>query len=117
MTYGLLTNNALAAADLLAQQGISAAVWKLHVVAPLQVGELKKVLMPYGAVLIAEEAERSGGVGEHLLAEFAQQGEGKKYRLTNLGRDIPNQGTLGELQKAVGLDAEGLAAALKEMMK
>ncbi len=116
VTYGLLTNNALAAAELLAQQGISAAVWKLHVVAPLDEDALAKALLPYGAVLFAEETEQSGGVGEHLLAALAQRGEGKKVRLANLGREIPNQGTLGELQKALGLDAEGLAAAMKKLI-
>ena len=117
VTYGLLTNNALAAAELLAQQGISAAVWKLHVVAPLNHEALAKALAPYGGVLIAEEAVRSGGVGEHLLAELAQRGDDKKYLLANLGRDIPNQGTQNELLKACGLDAEGLAAAVKTMIR
>ena len=117
VTYGLLTNNALAAAELLSQQGISAAVWKLHVVTPLDEEAVAKALAPYGAVLIAEEAESSGGVGEHLLAELSQRGEGKTCRLANLGRDIPNQGTLGELQKAIGLDAEGLAKVVKTMIR
>ena len=65
---------------------------------------------------MAEEGECSGGVGEHLLAQLAQRGSVKKFRLANLGRDIPNQGTLGELQKALGLHAEGLAALVKELL-
>ena len=117
VTYGLLTNNALAAAELLAQRGISAAVWKLHVVAPLDEDALVKALAPYGAVLIAEEAAQSGGAGEHLLAAFARRGERKTYGLANLGRDIPHQGTLAELHKALGLDAEGLAERVKTMIR
>ena len=116
VTYGLMVNNALAAAEQLAKEGISAGVLQLHVLNPLNCDALAAVLAPARAVLIAEEAEQCGGVGERLLAELAQRGvTEKKFRLRNLGRDIPQQGTLAELQKAWGLDAESLAALVREM--
>lgn len=116
--YGTLVNNALAAAELLAGQGIRAAVLKRNVLtAPEENDALLEALMPYGAILVAEEAQSCGGVGERLLAALAQRGAGgKKLRLRNLGRSIPAQGTLEELHRELGLDAESLAALVKEML-
>lgn len=116
--YGTLVNNALAAAELLAGQGIHAAVLKLNVLTALEENDaLLAALAPYGAILAAEEAQSCGGVGERLLAALAQRGaEGKRLRLRNLGRSIPAQGTQEQLHRALGLDAESLAALVKEML-
>ena len=118
VSYGMLINNALDAAEALAQRGIRAAVLKLNVLAPLEEESLAELLAPYGAVLVAEEAQACGGVGERLLAALAQRGTaGQKLRLRNLGRTIPAQGTQAELHHELGLDAESLASILEEMLR
>ncbi len=118
VSYGLMTNNALAAAELLAAKNIRAAVLKLNVLAPLEKETLVNLLAPYGAVLVAEEALECGGVGERLAAALAEcGGAGRKLRLRNLGREIPAQGTLNELHRELGLDAGGLCALVEEMLR
>ncbi|MGM9618720.1 MAG: 1-deoxy-D-xylulose-5-phosphate synthase [Oscillospiraceae bacterium] len=117
VTYGMLVNNALAAAELLKERGRSVAVLKLNVLSPLDSEALSAALAPYGAVLAAEEAVAHSGVGERIAALLAQRsGFAQKLRLRNLGEKVPAQGSLQELQKELGLDAEGLASAMEEWL-
>ena len=115
LTYGILINEALAAAELLHQAGIEARVVKLNAIAPLRNDEVLAALGHEKRLLVLEDCVGSGCVGQRLTAILAQQGcAPDKLFLKNLGDTIPCHGSVPQLYAQCGLDAESVAAALKE---
>ena len=116
--YGTMVNSALDAADLLAERGISAEIVKLGCVMPndfsLSIRSLKKT----GRLLTAEDVCAVGCVGRRLLAEAELQGvKLNNARLIHLGDGIVTHGSIPELMKLCGLDAESLADAACELIR
>ena len=111
ITYGTLVNNALAAADLLAEQGIEASVIRLTRLAPVQIDDLCSALSGMTDVLIAEEA--SAGLSEALAWKL---GCGYKIAIADLGREYVPHGSCQELYRKYGLDAASLAEKMKEVL-
>ena len=115
LTYGILINEALAAAELLHQAGIEARVVKLNAIAPLRNDEVLAALGHEKRLLVLEDCVGSGCVGQRLTAILAQQGcAPDKLFLKNLGDTIPCHGSVPQLYAQCGLDAASVAAALKE---
>ena len=91
VTYGILTGQALRAAELL-------------------------------ETIPAERIERielrAGAVGERLGALLLERGAGiERYALRNAGEALPAQGSTAQLRHVLGLDAEGMAQAVREVLK
>lgn len=115
LTYGVLINQALACAEQLHQRGIEIQVIKLNQIAPLDGLALQSVIGKTNCLLIAEDSIAAGGVGQQITALLAQEGKVPgKLVLRNLGNTIPTQGSVSELYRTYGLDAESLAKVLEE---
>ena len=115
LTYGILINEALAAAELLHEAGVETRVVKLNAIAPLRNDEVLAALGHEKRLLVLEDYVGSGCVGQRLTAILAQQGcAPDKLFLKNLGDTIPCHGSVPQLYAQCGLDAESVAAALKE---
>ena len=107
---------ALAAAELLAQQGLDVAVINPRFVKPLDVALLEKVFNECKFVVTAEEGALMGGFGSAVL-ELASDYGWDTRQLRRLG--IPDQfiehGERDELLAELGLSAEGIAAKCREL--
>ena len=115
LTYGILVNQALAAAELLHREGIEARVVKLNAIAPLHDDEVLAALRHETRLLVLEDCVGSGCVGQRLTAILARQGcAPEKLILKNLGDTIPCHGSVAQLYARYGLDAQSVAATLKE---
>ena len=116
ISYGILINQALDAAERLAAKGIEASVVKLNRISPLTAADLQE-LKSTAAMLVLEDCVESGCVGERLAAVLLQAGIApQRLILKNSGNDFVQQGSVGELYHALGLDGEGVAAALEEVL-
>ena len=117
VTYGILTQQALRAAALLAGEGVSARVVKLNRAAPLDSDGICRALAGVKRIVAAEDQLRAGAVGERLGALLLEQGAGtEKLVLRSVGTTLPSQGSTVELRHALGLDAEGIAQAVREVL-
>lgn len=110
--YGTMVNEALRAAEVMEQQGVSAALVKLNRIAhedyPLALRSLQKT----GRLVMAEEVCASGCVGEQLLTQAAEHGLTLRgARLLNLGEGIVPHGSRELLMRDFGIDAAAIAAA------
>ena len=115
LTYGILINEALSAADLLAQRGISAQVLKLSTIAPLDPETVRTALTGTKRLLVLEDCVETGCVGQRVAAVMAQLGMApRRLVLKNTGDRFIPQGSVAELRHLCGLDAEGVAAAAEE---
>ena len=115
LTYGTLINEALSAADLLAQRGISAQVLKLSTIAPLDPETVRTALTGTKRLLVLEDCVETGCVAQRVAAVMAQLGMApRRLVLKNTGDRFIPQGSVAELRHLCGLDAESVAAAAEE---
>ncbi|MDE7242962.1 MAG: 1-deoxy-D-xylulose-5-phosphate synthase [Oscillospiraceae bacterium] len=113
VSYGTLCGELLAAADLLAEQGVEAEVIKLNQIAPLPVGLAAASVKKTGRLLVLEDCFQTGGTGQQLTAALAQAGVIiNDVILKNLGEAFAPQGTVKELRRALKLDAAGVVQAV-----
>ncbi len=114
--YGVMINEALAAAKLLEEKGKSAQVVKLNSISPLDVDAVVACAQKTGTLVVAEECVDAGCVGRRIAAEFALRGvEGVKLALVNLGDRFVQHGTVAELRQLCGIDGESIARRALEV--
>jgi len=81
---GVILPNCLAAARMLHEKGISAAVVNMHTVKPLDEGTLQHVFSDYSLVVTIEEHGIAGGLGG-AVAEWLSANPAHRSRLLRLG--------------------------------
>lgn len=111
---GVTLHEALAAADLLAADGIAARVIDCYSIKPLDGATLRRAAQETEAVITAEDHYPEGGLGEAVAAAVA--GSGAPVQVLAVTR-APHSGTGAELLAEQGLDAAGIAAAAKRALK
>ena len=117
VSYGVLINEALDAADILQKKGISAKVVKLNHIAPLQPLSLDGAFRGTKCLLVLEDCVRTGCVGQHLAAELLQLGICPSHLiLKNAGDVFVPQGNVDELYRFLGIDARSVAQAIEEVL-
>lgn len=118
VTYGVLVNEALAAAELLAERGHNVRVVKINRIAPLESGAVCDVLGGEQPLLVLEDCMGVGCVGQRIAAILAQGGCGpRKLILKNLGTNVAPHGTVAQLYEEFELDAPSVAYALEEALQ
>ena len=117
VSYGILVNHLLEAADMLAADGIQAEVVKLSRVSPLERDVVCDALGNRKRLLVLEDSFGAGCVGQRLAAILAEHGMApEKLILKNLGKTYAPEGSVSQLEHSRGLDAAGVAAAVREAM-
>ena len=113
---GITVHEASKAADLLAEEGISARVVDLYSIKPLDTETLLAAAeATNGRLVTVEDHWPEGGLGEAVLAAFADAEE--RPRIVSLAvTEMPSSGTPSELLAAAGIDAEHIAAAARRLL-
>lgn len=106
ITYGVLVNEAVEAAEVLAQKGVRAQVYKVNEISPALEETLKAQAAELsGWMVVIEDVVDRGSLGEWIAARR----DGKTVRRNTGDRFLPH-GSVGELYRHCGLDAAGIAA-------
>jgi 1-deoxy-D-xylulose-5-phosphate synthase len=113
LTYGTLTNEALKAADLLAERGVRVSVMRPLQINPLPMENIGMLFDGQKNVLIAEEAV--GGIAESLARKMQQLYPDVKIRTCDLGCEYVPHGNIADLYWHTGLDASALAEKMMEV--
>lgn len=115
--YGTMVNEALAAAKLLEEKGVSVQVVKLNSVAPLDIDTVASCVQKTGRLVVAEECVDAGCVGRRIAAEFSiRNATGVKLALVNLGNRFVQHGTVAELRQLCGIDGASIAHRVEEVL-
>lgn len=114
VSYGIMINQALAAAEQLAAKGIAARVVKLNRLDCLE-EPLLEILRAATRLVVVEDCAQRGSVGVRLSARLAAEGCCPRQRLLNLGSGVVEHGSVPALLEKLGLDAAGIAAACEEI--
>ena len=110
---GVTLHEALAAADLLADEGIAARVIDCYSIKPLDAATLRRAAAETAAIVTAEDHYPEGGLGEAVAA--AVSGAGAPVHVLAVRRK-PHSGKGAELLAEQGLDAAGIAAAARSAL-
>ena len=117
VSYGVMINELLDAAELLESQGISPEVIQYYRIAPLDVQPLMDSVARTGKLLVLEDCVENGSVGQRLVSALAQAGAlPKVVLLKNLKDHFVGQGTVAQLRRAEEIDAEAVAEAVREVV-
>jgi transketolase len=113
---GITLHEALAAAERLASEGISARVIDLYSVKPVDADTLVRAAEETGAIVTVEDHWKQGGIGEAVLAALAEHGASAKVRVLAV-EDMPGSAKPAELLRAAEIDAEAIYAAATEIVQ
>ena len=112
VSYGVMTDELLSAAKTLAEGGFEAEVIKLHRIAPLDPEPVLDSVRRTGRLLVLEDCNENGSIGQQLAAALAQAGvKAEQVSLLNLKQSFAPQGTVAQLRRLMGIDAEAVVHA------
>lgn len=116
VTAGVTVHEALAAADVLAREGIAIRVIDLYSVKPVDRLTLRQAAEETGLLLTVEDHHEEGGLGDAVLDAFL---DGRPVpRLVRLAvRMMPGSASPDEQLHAAGIDAASIAAAGKLLVE
>ena len=118
VSYGILINDVLEAAELLAAEGVQAEVVKLNVITPLDPELVLESVKKTKVLLTVEDSATHSSVGERLAAAVAEAGLRAKVLCRTSGDKFVTHGALSCLKQELGLDSAGIfRAALEEVRK
>ena len=114
ITYGRLINNALRAAEMLFEAGISVSVLRLGQINPIPLKELCDALGDIDHALIVEETCNGSGIYQDIASVI--QDRCRIWHI-DLGPWYPTHGTVDQLYHHYGLDACSIADYIQEVLK
>ncbi len=114
VSYGIMINEALKAAEILRRSNVGADIIKLGRIAPLEIDEIRASVKKTGRLIVAEDCLSTGCVGEKIASLLG--GESFKISLVNIGRRFTGAGTIAQQMKSCGIDAESIARRASELI-
>jgi transketolase len=112
---GITVHEALKAAEALAEEGISARVVDAYSIKPLDAATVRAAAEATGRLVTIEDHWPEGGLGDAVLEAVADLEEPPRVRKIAV-RDMPRSGTPEECLAAAGIDAEHIAAAVRQLV-
>jgi 1-deoxy-D-xylulose-5-phosphate synthase len=118
VAVGTMVNPALEAADILATEGIDLAVVNARFIKPLDRHMILDLARRTSVIITVEENALEGGFGTAVLELLEEEGvEGVKVRRLGYPDRYIEQGEQDELRARYGLDSNGIAGAVREILK
>ena len=114
---GMMVSEALAAADLLAAEGIDAAVADIHTLKPFDKDIVLEQARACGAALSVEEHNVFGGLGSAVAETIAEAGLGLPFARLGLQDQFGQSGKPAQLLQHYGLDSASIAAHAKALVE
>ena len=114
ITYGTLLDNAMKAAELLAQMGIEMTILRLLSLSPLPVEQVAQYVKDNSKIIVLEEVGDQCGICQDLTMQLQKLRPGCRTAAINLGGSYVRHGSLNALYDYYGLSAE---AIMKQVME
>ncbi|MCU0384986.1 MAG: 1-deoxy-D-xylulose-5-phosphate synthase [Flavihumibacter sp.] len=99
------------------QYGINAGHYDLRFVKPLDEEMLHEVFQRYTKIITVEDGTIVGGVGSAVLEFMAAHNYQAEVKMLGIPDRIVEHGSLKELHRECGYDANAIAETLRDMMK
>ena len=116
LATGTMVLPALAAAEALQREGVSATVVDCRFIKPLDEAMLERLFPHHGFVLTVEEGTEANGFGTYVRRAIADRWPGVRGATMGLPDGFVEHGERAELLRELGLTAEGIAARARELL-
>ncbi|GAB2665716.1 1-deoxy-D-xylulose-5-phosphate synthase [Flavihumibacter cheonanensis] len=117
LSFGHPGNFAASAIREVKQYGINAGHYDLRFVKPLDEEMLHEVFQRYKKIITVEDGTIVGGAGSAVLEFMAAHNYQAEVRMLGIPDRIVEHGSLKELHRECGYDANAIAETLRDMMK
>jgi transketolase len=108
---GTMVSRALQAAEEAADQGVSVRVLNMSTIAPLDEEAIREAMRETGAIVTAEEATTTGGLGAAVAAVVVAERVPVRMRMLGVHREFAPTGSTAFLLEHFGLAAADIRAA------
>jgi len=117
LAIGNMVANALAAADILAGEGIEVEVVNMRFVKPLDEKLIEYVCSRFRHIITVEDQVIEGGFGTAVLESMADQGiTGVRVKTHGIPDEFIEHGSPSELHRMLKLDAQGIASVTRDFL-
>ena len=116
LTFGHPGNFAAAAIRDLKSEGLNPALYDMRFVKPLDEAMLHEVFGKYKKIITVEDGTIVGGFGSAVSEFMSNHNYHAALKMLGIPDRLVEHGTLKELHRECGYDAEGIAEAVREMM-
>jgi len=113
LAYGTIVGAALQAAEALAADGIEATVVNARFAKPLDTARYLALAARVGRILTVEEHVAAGGFGSAVSELFVERGAKVELEIVGVPDEWVDHGAQKLWRAHFGLDAEGIAAAIR----
>jgi len=118
VTYGSTIHDVLTACGHLQLDGYACPeVIKLPQIQPLDLQPILQSVKKTGRILVVEETAAVGCIGREIRSALSELGMAPRSALLNLKNGIVPHGDVKSLRHMMGLDAEGIYQAAKELLQ
>jgi 1-deoxy-D-xylulose-5-phosphate synthase len=117
LSFGHPGNFAAAAIRDVKREGINPAHYDMRFVKPLDKKMLHEVFKNYSKIITVEDGTVKGGFGSAVLEFMAEHNYNASIKILGIPDTIIEHGTPKELYNEVGIDANSIAEAIKDMIK
>lgn len=118
LTYGILVNEAMTAAELLEEQGIAVSVWKVNEISRRTEEELPALTEAFAPVtVVLEDVVQNGSFSEAVCRAIDESGKERKLFCINTGNRFLPHGTPAQIYKLCGMDGASVAHLLAEHLQ
>ncbi len=117
LSFGHPGNFAAAAIRNVRAAGINPAHYDMRFVKPLDKELLHEVFAKFRKIITVEDGTVVGGFGSAILEFMNEYGYKADVKIMGIPDRLVEHGSPKELYKEIGLDADAIAAVLREMMK
>ena len=114
-TYGDIVFEAVAAAEILAREGVRAELIDLYSVKPFDADTLLKSLDKTGALVVAENHQKRNGLG-YELSNFCLKHKVVPFDNLGLEDTFAESGSYGKLLEKYGLSRQHIAGAARRLL-
>jgi len=116
LTFGPMIYESLKARESLMQNGIEITIVNARFIKPFDYNMLNKIRNNYKTIITVEEAQLRGGFGEWVGSYLLQSGWSGKFKTLGVEDRFITHGDREQLLAEVGLDAEGIAKAITDVI-
>jgi len=117
VALGTMVAPAVAAAAVLAEQGVGAVVVNARFIKPLDEELIVRLAAECGAVVTVEEGAATGGFGAGVLEVLSARGVAARTRVLGVPDEFVEQGNVTKQLHEMSLDAPGIAAAARTLLE
>ncbi|MDR1332495.1 MAG: 1-deoxy-D-xylulose-5-phosphate synthase [Tannerella sp.] len=115
LSIGPVGNEAAKAVEALAKEGCSVAHYDMIYLKPVDTAILHEVGRQFRHVMTVENGSIAGGLGSAVVEFMAENGYTPQVKRIGIKDEFVGHGTIPELHRRCGLDAAGIAAAIREL--